>query len=116
MDKIAFRIVIFLVPIFVVIGVIRLALNGFEGSFLPSVEDMQSAFSSFPNISADIQNAVVSFQNSPDSLQGIIGFFNVIGQVIAAPFRILGWIFSVLFGIDLSSTNTWSPIITVPIV
>lgn len=118
MLKVCFKVIIFLIPIFVVIGVIRLAISGFDPdrTFLPTVDEMILAFNQFPNISTDIQKAVVDLQTSIGFFDGIQRFLNLIWTVLSAPVRILVWVFQVLFGVEVRGNLPFNPIITVPIV
>lgn len=117
MAKIAFRVIIFLIPIFVIIGVMRLALAGFspDKTFMPTVDEMMEAFNQFPNISQDIQNAIIKLQTAPNFIDGATRFFELVWIILSAPVRVLVWVFQVLFGLEITNQPTFQPIITVPI-
>ena len=106
------KFVFLLIPIFFVVALIRLQTgNGFS---IPSAADMLVALSAIGS-NDDLIAAVNGFNASKDTLYGVqvvdfITFFTAIGsffsmignalgvffQIIAVPFRVLGWLFGLM--------------------
>lgn len=118
--KVAIKVVMFLVPVFVVLGLIRFWLNGFDGDFVPNMDTLTAWFQSFPDIGKDWNTAVSGFSASssevcpvtdPGNVFDVMGafwcssfgsfqvWFSAFGQVLSVilltPFRVLGWLFGI---------------------
>lgn len=115
MGKVAGKIVLFLVPVFLVLGSIRFFFKGFDISqgFVPAYSTWLAWFSDFPNIAVDVQQYLADYNQATDLIPdwlviltymnpltgGAIlyikfnALLNLIWSVIGAPFKVIGWFF-----------------------
>lgn len=120
-------IVVLMTPL-IVIGLIRMSLGADPSQFLPTYEILFRKFASMPDFTADVNNAVSSFNAAmaqmytawgdiPDLVaffSAIGSFFNMVGQAfmvglncLAIPFKFLYWFMTILFDVsDIQSAST----------
>lgn len=113
------RVVIILVPVLFIFGLLRFAINSFQGNFVPSVEQYITWFENFPDIVGDFNDAINSYNSSTVqcAVTGSGNIFDVIGKmwcdsfgqfsdwfkhtvylinvILSTPFRVLAWLFSI---------------------
>lgn len=117
MTRSIWNVLVFFIPVVLVIGLLRYAINDNSVVFFPTVMDVVDSFSNFPSIQellAPVLSDVASgskvledfssISNTGDFFNVVGNFFRFIGSVVAVPFRVLfipfqyvGWFFEWLF-------------------
>lgn len=120
MGKVLIHINLIVLPILFVLGCIRYFFLGMSGNMLPEYSEWLGWFSTFPDISAEIQTAWTRVNSANDGFcipvwidlfdgsmpclevggtDAFLNFFEVVWIIISAPFRVIGWFFINFFGI-----------------
>lgn len=108
MGKLVWSFILFIMPVLVVLGIIRMANQGWQGSFLPTTDELIRIFSTFPDVRSYLGDAINAFNESRSLMETAFGtitdigsFFNAIGSF----FQVIGSGFLVLWNILIYAFN-----------
>lgn len=125
MGKLAWSFILFIIPVLFVMGVIRMANQGWEGSFLPSTDELITIFSNFPDVRSYLGDAITTFNNTRylmetafSTINDFVSFFVAIGkffeligngfvviwQILVYVFTVIGYLFTNVLGFGLPVT------------
>lgn len=115
------KVVLFLVPIFFVLGLVRFYFNNLQGDFIPSWGTFLAWFESFPDVPNEMNALFQKFNDAKDFVacapassswwdvflsftcrtftsfgNWFDAFAQLIGYLIVLPFRAVGWLFSII--------------------
>lgn len=106
MVKTTFKVCTFLLPIFLVIGLLRIY---FGNSFLPTVEQLDELFNQFPSMKDEVKTLTAlldrqwaftlesfNLEEIWGGLDGIEAFFRALGQTFVGFFKAMGGMFSMI--------------------
>lgn len=93
--KIFAKIVLVLLPVMLALGLVRYATHGFSGDLLPYYDSYLMWFSTFPDLTAEVQSLNEMFFIDQPFIFGLVGVIAYVSWVVTIPIRLI--VFAVAF-------------------